>query len=172
MPVRRPAARIYSYVLARSEPPQVSAATHLVVPYRQSAGGDRALVQAAGEAESSGRELTVLIPFVLPADSAACCGIRGEAWTSILRATARAEATAAHDLLARRRASVRVEVVEGASIPRIISSYMRANPDRLLALPFGGLRGPFPRSVARRIAKSLPKDSLVALVRYRSSHVS
>ncbi len=135
-------------------------APRLVVPYRQSPGGDRALEQALREASRSDRELTVLIPLVVPREDTGCCGIRGEAWVSLLREAAEDEATHARGLVVDGETTALVEVAAGHSIPGIVSAYIAADDNRLLALPAGGRKGPFSRSVARRTAKALPGQPL------------
>ena len=127
----------------------------LVVPYRKSAGGDRALARAAQEADDKAFELTVLIPFVAPTESSGCCGIRGEAWIAMLHDVAQDEAAHARGILSSKGARATVEVVEGGSVHEIVSAYLAADDQRLPALPAGGRKGPFSRSVTRRTAKAL-----------------
>lgn len=61
---------------------------HLLFPYRPSRRGDRALRAAAQLAEDSGARLTVLAPVINQEKGRRCCGLQGQRWIELLRASA------------------------------------------------------------------------------------
>ena len=61
---------------------------HVLFPYRPSRRGDRALRAAAQLADDSGARLTVLAPVITQEKGRRCCGLQGQRWAELLRATA------------------------------------------------------------------------------------
>lgn len=129
----------------------------LAVAYRRSKRGDSLLLQAAGLAESLKASLAVVVPFVLPDDGPACCGIRGRRWVDILRELATEDAVHARRLLANAGAAHSVTVSDGDSVPLIIDGFV-AEGDRQLFLPRRAPGTLFTRSSLRQ-ARRLVSDN-------------
>jgi hypothetical protein len=106
----------------------------LVFPYRHAKRAALALTRAAALAESLDRALTVVVPFVRPADDPGCCGIRGDQWRQMVREPAEADAERARHLLEAETIRHSVTIAVGSSIPEIVAGFSVEGSD-LLVLP-------------------------------------
>jgi len=85
-------------------------------------------------AESLDVKLTVVVPFVRPPDTAACCGIRGRRWEQLVRGVAEEDAERARRLLEGEAIGHSITIADGSSIPEIVATFPAENSD-VLVLP-------------------------------------
>ena len=90
------------------------------------------LLEAAALAGSLSMELAVVVPFVPPPESPACCGIRGRRWEAMLREVAQEDVEHAKRVLGDAGVPHSVTLAEGASVREIVEAFA-ANGDRRLA---------------------------------------
>ena len=127
--------------------------------YKGSKRSDRLLLQAADLAAELGKDLTVVRPFVIPADGPGCCGLRGRRWREMLLEVAEEDAQRARQLLAGTDVPYSVAVVEGAAVPEIVAGFV-AEGERELALPRSPVGTGLTRSDLRRVRRRTTHRSL------------
>ena len=124
----------------------------LAFAYRSAKGSDSLLLQAAHLAASLDQELAVCVPFVIPADGAGCCGLRGQRWQDMLREVAEEDAQRARGALEDTAVAHSVTVVEGPTVPEIVATFV-AGGERELALPRSAAGTGLARSDLRRLRR-------------------
>ena len=131
----------------------------LVFPYRSAKRSDQLLLRAADLAQAESLTLTVIVPFVTPADGPGCCGIRGERWREMVREVAAEDAQRARGVLEDTAVPHSVAVVEGAAVPEIVATFV-ADDELALALPRSAAGTGLARSDLRRIRRQTTHRSL------------
>ena len=125
----------------------------LAFAYKSAKGSDPLLLEAAHLAASLDQELAVCVPFVIPADGAGCCGLRGQRWQDMLREVAEEDAQRARGILEETAVGHSVTVVEGAAVPEIVATFV-AGGERELALPRSAGGTGLARSDLRRLRRT------------------
>ena len=99
----------------------MSAVSHVLVLYRSSANGDRALAEASQLARAAGARMTVVtVALVERCNQRCCCNIRSSYWNGVVRELADDELRGARETLA---GGPRVDfaVASGESLGRVVA---------------------------------------------------
>lgn len=131
-------------------------ATHVLLCYLASRGGDSVLGDGLGLAENLSARLTVVLPVVEVPLSRGCCGIQPAHWERLLEEDTRAAADRASKVLRGAGMVGEVSIVRGSSITNILSLCAARSGCDLIAVPAkahpwstGGLSRRIVRAVRR-----------------------
>lgn len=137
----------------------MSAASHVLVLYRRSANGDKALAEASQFARAEGAHMTVITVALVERCNRRCCSIRSSYWNGVVRELADDELRRATETLAG-APGVDFAVASGESLGRLLAREAAERGCDVIVVPRPTHRW-LPhgsRRLARKLARASGRD--------------